>query len=205
MKNFITILITSIIFTNCNSQKNSYPDEIKKFQYELNTEYANATTSPLTKEDLATFKNLDFFDINEDYKIEAQFELTPNSPVFEMPTTTERLPLYKKYGIATFTLNNKTFHLSIYQNQQLMTDVEYENYLFLPFNDTTNGDTSYGGGRFIDLKTPKEGEKTITIDFNKAYNPYCAYSDRYSCPIPPKENNIETAIVAGVKAFKNHH
>jgi uncharacterized protein (DUF1684 family) len=71
--------------------------------------------------------------------------------------------------------------------------------LFLPFLDNTNGDTTYGGGRYIDLRIP-EGD-TIEIDFNKAYNPYCAYNSRYSCPIVPRENYLDTNIEAGVKKF----
>ena len=204
MKKLITLLLISITLTYCTSQNSAYTDEIKLFQYELNTEYADASESPLTKEDLKTFKALDFFEINEMYKVTAQFELTPNSPVFELKTTTDRLPLYRKYGIATFTLDGKKHSLSIYQSQDLMNSLEYENYLFLPFNDATNGKSSYGGGRFIDLEIPTVGSKTIIIDFNKAYNPYCAYNHKFSCPIPPKENSLNILIEAGVKAYKKH-
>ena len=148
---------------------------------------------------------MDFFDIDKNYLVEASLELTPNAPIFEMQTTTVRLPLYKKYGIARFTLNGKKCELSVYQSLDLMTSLDYANYLFLPFNDNTNGKTSYGGGRFIDLEIPEAGSKTIVIDFNKSYNPYCAYNHKYSCPIPPSENNLNVEISAGVKAYKEHH
>ena len=78
------------------------------------------------------------------------------------------------------------------------------NLLFLPFNDSSNGKTSYGGGRFIDIEIPENSSKSIIIDFNKAYNPYCAYNHKYSCPIPPKENLLVIPIAAGVKAYKKH-
>ncbi len=198
-------IFTAIVFFSCARKNASYENEIKLFQYDLNREFADASKSPLTEEDIKTFKALEFFDTDENYNIEADFELTPNTPVFEMPTTTERLPLYRKYGIAHFTLNGKKMALSIYQNQQLMSDFNYKDYLFLPFNDATNGTTTYGGGRFIDLEIPKEGSKKIRIDFNKAYNPYCAYSHKYSCPIPPSENNLPVAIPVGVKAFNQKH
>ncbi len=204
MKYSLSILVCFLFF-GCAKKNPSYENEIKLFQYDLNVEFSDATKSPLTAEDLKTFKALDFFDIDESYNIEANFELTPNTPIFEMPTTTDRLPLYRKYGMAHFTLNGEKIALSIYQNQQLMTDFTYKNYLFLPFNDTTNGTLTYGGGRFIDLEIPKEGSKTIRIDFNKAYNPLCAYNHTFSCPIPPKENNLPIAISAGVKAFKQNH
>ena len=198
-------IFTAIVFFSCAKKDSSYEDEIKLFQYDLNREFADASKSPLTEEDVKTFKALEFFEIDENYNIEADFELTPNTPIFEMPTTTERLPLYRKYGIARFTLNGKKMELSIYQNQQLMSDWEYKDYLFLPFNDATNGTSTYGGGRYMDLEIPSEGSKKIRIDFNKAYNPYCAYSHKYSCPIPPSENNLPVAIPVGVKAFDQKH
>lgn len=204
MKVILSILF-AIVFFSCAKKSSSYQNEIKLFQYELNREFADATKSPLTKEDIKTFKALAFFEIDKNYNIEADFELTPNTLVFEMPTTTDRLPLYKKYGIARFTLNGKKIELNIYQNQQLMTDFKYKDYLFLPFNDATNGTTTYGGGRFIDLEIPAGGSKKIRIDFNKAYNPYCAYNHTFSCPIPPSENNLPIAIPVGVKAFKQNH
>jgi len=201
MKYFLSILV-SIVFFSCAKKDASHENEIRLFQYELNREFADAARSPLTKEGLKTFKALEFFDIDENYNIEADFELTPGTPIFEMQTTTDRLPLYRKYGIAHFTLNGKKMALSIYQSQELMITVEYAEHLFLPFNDTTNGTLTYGGGRFIDLEIPKEGSKTIRIDFNKAYNPYCAYNHTFSCPIPPSENNLPVAIPVGVKAYK---
>ena len=205
MKNVVFTLLLIVISISCSTKKPSYEDEIKLVQYELNLQYADAEESPLTEEDLKTFKALDFFKIDESFRIEATFELTPGTPIFEMPTTTERLPLYRKYGIARFSLNGEAIELSLYQNQNLMSSVAYEDYLFLPFNDATNGNLSYGGGRFIDLEIPIEGSTTITIDFNKAYNPYCAYNSKYSCPIPPSENTIPVEILAGVKAYGKHH
>ncbi|WP_456375942.1 DUF1684 domain-containing protein [Lutibacter sp.] len=202
-KIFFTLLIIAS-FSNCSKQKPTYEDEIRLAQYKLNTQYADKDESPLTKEDLKTFKALDFFEIAKKYRIVAEFERTPNTPIFEMQTTTDRLPLYKKYGIARFTLEGKKLELSIYQDQKLMTNIEYEDYLFIPFNDTTNGSLSYGGGRYIDLEIPPKESNTIVIDFNKAYNPYCAYNDKYSCPIPPSENNLKIAILAGVKAYGKH-
>ncbi len=201
MKKPLFILFFISLFLSCSDKKTSYEDEIKLFQYELNTQYANAEESPLTEEDLKTFKALDFFEINENYKVTAEFELTPNTPIFEMPTTTERLPLYRKYGIAKFNLNGKNLELSLYQNQNLMNSLEYKNYLFLPFNDASNSKTTYGGGRFIDLEIPEKGSKTIIIDFNRAYNPYCAYNHKFSCPIPPAENNLPIDIPVGVKNY----
>lgn len=206
MKKILFILSLSITIVNCSdSKEQSFIDDNKHFQYDLNKQYANPEESPLTKEDIKTFKKLDFFEIDKKYKIEASLELTPNSPIFEFQTTTDRKPLYKKYGIAHFSLDGKKCSLSLYQSQNFTKSTEHSYSLFLPYNDTTNGDLTYGGGRFIDLDIPADGSKTIVIDFNKSYNPYCAYNHKYSCPIPPSENSLDVAILAGEKAYKEHH
>lgn len=117
-----------------------------------------------------------------------------------MKTTTERTPMYRVYGVITFTLNGKEHQLNIYQNLGLLNDEEYKDYLFLPFLDDTNGESTYGGGRYVESSIP-DGD-TIVIDFNEAYNPYCAYNKKYSCPIVPRVNYVETEVKAGVKAYK---
>lgn len=195
-------IITLLTLTFVQGQDNAYSLEIKNYQDTLNKEYANPEESPLTEEDLKTFKSLEFFPINQKYRIEAQFIRTPNEKPFKMATTTSRKPIYVKYGEAHFTLEGEKIVLEIYQNQKLKLIEKYENYLFLPFVDETNGFTSYGGGRFLDLKIPSN--ELIVIDFNKSYNPYCAYNHKYSCPKPPKENTIPIKILAGVKAYENH-
>ena len=205
MKKIVLLTILLFALSNCNTSPPSYEDTIKQFQYELNTQYADASESPLTKEDLPSFKGLDFFTIDKNYQIEAKLELTPESLVFEMQTTTDRLPLFKIYGIAHFTFNGEECSLNLYQSQDYSNAIGHENLLFLPFNDASNGTSSYSGGRFIDLETPSTESKTIIIDFNKSYNPYCAYNHKYSCPIPPSENNLPVAINAGVKDYKKHH
>ncbi|SNR46592.1 hypothetical protein SAMN06265371_103280 [Lutibacter agarilyticus] len=205
MKHIYFFILCIILFNSCHTPKQTYEDTIKQFQYELNTQYADASESPLTKEDLPTFRGLDFFTIDKNYQIEAKLELTPNSPIFEMQTTTDRLPLFKIYGIAYFTLNGEKCTLNLYQSQDYSNTINHQNLLFLPFNDLTNGISSYSGGRFIDLETSSAENNTIIIDFNKAYNPYCAYNHKYSCPVPPSENNLPIAITAGVKDYKKHH
>lgn len=201
MKNSLLILCLLLINIGCSQEKKEIPGETE-FQKELNAEYKDASTSPLKKKDLKTFKGLEFFPVDNKFKVTANFKTTPDSKVFKMPTSTDRKPEYRRYGIATFTIDGKEFALEVYQNQSLMKEEEYKDYLFIPFTDETNGFESYGGGRYIDVSIPKGN--TMEIDFNKAYNPYCAYNDKYSCPIPPRVNFLKTEIKAGVKAFKKH-
>ncbi len=201
MKKFIIILIC-LITLQLSAQENKNVKDSQKFQQKLNKEFANKEESPLTEEDFKTFKSIDFFPIDTAYIVEAKLNFIKNSKSFGMKTTTDRLPVYKLYAIATFKIKGIEYNLEIYQNQKLILTTDYEDYLFLPFTDKTNAVTSYGGGRYIDLKIP-EGDTTI-INFNKAYNPYCAYNHKYSCPIPPKANQLNVEINAGVKAYKEH-
>ncbi len=175
--------------------------DILMFQEELNAEFKNPETSPLPDRFRATFETLAFFEPDTNYIVEAKLIRTPEALPFAMPTTTGRQSTEVVYGIAKFTLNGKEHELEIYQSPDLITQKEYEDYLFLPFTDQTNGEETYGGGRYLDLRIPNGN--TIVLDFNKAYNPYCAYNKKYSCPIVPKENNLDTEIRVGVKDFKH--
>lgn len=198
-KLFVLIILISTL--SCARGKEPIPGETD-FQKELNAEYKDASTSPLKEKDLKKFKGLDFFKFDASYVVNATFERTPNETPFEMKTTTDRLPVYVKYGTVTFNLKGSNHQLNIYQNQDVIKKEGYEDYLFLPFLDDTNGEETYGGGRYIDLRFPEGNE--LEIDFNKAYNPYCAYNEKYSCPIVPRENYLELRVEAGVKAFKKH-
>jgi uncharacterized protein (DUF1684 family) len=172
---------------------------VEKFQKKINSEYADAKTSPLTAEDLAQFKSLDFYPINEKAFVVAQFIRTQDEKPFGMPTSTARKPMYVKYGEARFQLEGKEFKLNIYRNIEFSKKEEYKDDLFLPFSDLSSGKESYIGGKYIDLKIPT-GD-TIVIDFNLSYNPYCAYNHKYSCPKVPLENDLDIEIKAGVKKF----
>ncbi len=200
MKKIILLVFVLVLLSCKNNGKRAVVGE-SEFQKEMNAKFKDASTSPLTKKGLKEFKSLDFFPINEKYKVTAQLKKTPKAPVFNLPTTTDRVAVYKKYGILYFTIDEKQQELAIFQD--LHPSPEYANHLFLPFLDQTNGTTSYEGGRFIDVYiTDIKNDGTISIDFNKAYNPYCAYSDRYSCPITPQENSLDVEIKAGVMAYK---
>lgn len=186
-----------------NAQTSSYIEEVKSYRQQLNEEFANPEESPLTEEGLAEFDSLHFFPIDSNYRVMAFLELTPESKPFQMLTTTTRKPDYRQYGILHFVLKDTLCAIPVYQSLTLMKIKGYEDDLFLPFNDYTNGAETYGGGRFLDLRIP-EGD-SVLVDFNKAYNPYCAYNSRYSCPIPPKENKLPLHILAGVMHYHGKH
>lgn len=173
--------------------------EILAFQKELDQEYRDPETSPLPDRYRKDFEGLDFFAPDTSFRVMAKLVRTPEALPFMMPTTTDRKSKEVIYGIAHFTLKGKAYKLEIYQNQELMLQEKYRDYLFLPFLDATNGTESYSGGRYIDLSIPEND--ILVIDFNRAYNPYCAYNKKYSCPLVPKVNTLGLKVTAGVKAF----
>ncbi|HEX8268864.1 MAG TPA: DUF1684 domain-containing protein [Flavobacterium sp.] len=198
MKNLLLLLIMLSIF-RVSAQQKFDPASVAAFQNELNSQYADTKKSPLMASDLKTFKHLDFFPADSAFFVTAKLVKAKKQKPFKMKTSTDRLPMYVKYGTLYFELQGKKCELNLYQNAELIKKPGFDDYLFLPFSDLTNGKESYIGGRYIDVRSPK-GD-TIVIDFNKAYNPYCAYNHAYSCPIVPLENDLPVEVRAGVKAF----
>lgn len=199
MKHLFLFLLLPIVSFRTFAQPDSLQaiQEITAFQNKLNDEYKNREESPLDPGDFEKFQGHPFFPIDLNYRVVAKLTVTSGTPFFAMKTTTSRYSTERIYGYVSFTLKGREFRLPVYQSKDLMATAEYADYLFFPFSDETNGKETYGGGRYIDLRIPKEGEELV-IDFNKAYNPYCAYSARYSCPVVPAENMIDIEIPAGV-------
>lgn len=194
MKN--VLFAVCILLSYLVNAQNSY-EAASIFQNNLNADYADSLHSPLSTKDRLAFDGLPFYPIDTNLIITAHIELLNGEDIIEMETTTDRLPLYRPFYQATFKIDSIDCSLTIFQSEDLKTTAGYEDYLFLPFTDFTNGDGSYGGGRYIDLKITDSD--SIVIDFNRAYNPYCSYNKKYSCPIPPRQNDINYPIKAGVK------
>ncbi|TNJ42862.1 DUF1684 domain-containing protein [Tamlana fucoidanivorans] len=193
--------VVIVLLVGCSEKKRPIKGDTE-FQRTLNAEFKDATTSPLKVKDRKQFDGLNFFKFDSTYVVNAKFVRTPDELPFKMKTTTNRLPEYVKYGELHFQIKGESFKLNVYQDESLKQEKGYDDYLFLPFLDETSGFESYGGGRYLDVSIPKGNE--LVIDFNKSYNPYCAYNDKYSCPVVPRENYLKTKIEAGVKAFKKN-
>lgn len=172
---------------------------LEAHRQEMNAEFADSAQSPLDSADRAHFTTLDFFPPDLGFCIQARFLATPGEKSFMMKKTHNREAEYRRFGVVSFLFQGKEYSLSVYQNLSLSKKPGYQDYLFLPFTDATNGVSTYGGGRYLDLKIPPAD--SIVLDFNRAYNPYCAYSHRFSCPIPPSENDLPFEVRAGVKDF----
>ena len=196
--NRICILLFSLfLLLNCDNRKR-FNTDLTPFQREINDFFKDASVSPLKKRDLKNFRGLDFFTYDSTYLVTAKLTKTPKEKPFMMLTTTDMVVEYIKYGTVSFELLNNQYSLDIYKN---LEDPNERDNLFLPFLDDTNGNESYGGGRYINLDIPQVDN--LIIDFNSAFNPYCVYDEKYSCPIVPRENYLPLEIKAGVMNFLN--
>ncbi|MEL7123728.1 MAG: DUF1684 domain-containing protein [Bacteroidota bacterium] len=193
----IFLFFLFVVFVNAQTDK-TYKKALKEHRKSYKKAFVENDQGPLDNKGV---KKMDFYKANESFIVEAAVELTPDSKPFEMATYSGITKTYRKYATLSFEINGEPHQLAVYQNMKLMRMPMYRNRLFLPFKDATNGDDTYGGGRYIDMSTNNIVDGKIEIDFNKAYNPYCAYSDGYNCPVPPLENHLKSAILVGEKNY----
>ena len=187
------------LLTSFVASDKTYIKSIKKHRKERRREFRDPRRSPL-REGAKQFKRLVYYEISPEYRVEARLEETPEAIPFKIPTSDTNVTKdYVSFGKLHFTLGGRAHQLIVYKSLALSRLPQYRSYLFLPFRDETTGRESYGGGRYLDLQIP-EG-KHIQIDFNLAYNPNCAYSEGWACPIPPAENTLDVPVKAGEKNY----
>ncbi|RZK62399.1 MAG: DUF1684 domain-containing protein [Hymenobacter sp.] len=178
----------------------AHAQQVAAFQQHLNQEFSSPQESPLSASERRAFTTLPYYPTGYRYYVVGRLVRDSTAQLFPMATSTTRRPLYRKYGDVFFTLAGRQLQLGVYQSQDLLARPGLADYLLLPFTDLTSGHGSYGGGRYLDLRIPPNGGTTLLLDFNCAYNPSCAYSAGYSCPVPPAENHLPIAIPAGVRS-----
>ncbi len=195
----IIFSLFAVCILSCSSTKDrgpltKYERSIEKYRNNIHSEHL-ADESPFkTEEERAKFIGFKYFKTDEKYNIQANLEPFNVVDTIIMKTSSGKDRPFLKYGKITFGLNGNNHQLTLFKS------VGDNAHFFLPFTDETSGDLSYGGGRYLDLDANHKltNTNTLQIDFNKAYNPYCAYVDGYSCPIPPSENHVKTKLKAGV-------
>ncbi|WP_316797554.1 DUF1684 domain-containing protein [Pedobacter agri] len=192
------ILPILLLFISLNTFAQSYSEQIAKHRESYKQDFIKESNSPLKESDL---QNLHFFEADSTYKILADVEILKNEKVFKMPTYDGTSKEFYRYAKVNFKINGKAIIMTLYKSIALASNPIYKDLLFLPFTDETNNKETYGGGRYIDLSSKEIIDNKIEIDFNKAYNPYCAYSDGYRCPVPPEENDLQIALKAGEKTY----
>jgi uncharacterized protein len=146
-----------------------------------------------------------FYEPDVHYRVTAQVELLPNQSFFAMHASGNRALKAKRFAKLHFTLNGKPYELFAYQLGFLLDSKDNKDDFFIPFIDEGGGKSSYEGGRYLDFKMGDIIDNKLIIDFNKAYNPYCAFTTGYNCPIPPSENTLSVVITAGEKKFAKGH
>jgi len=198
MKEVKLVILLYLFSSVAAAQGNTYADSIRLFHAKYIKEHGAVKN--------ADRKHLHFFPADEKYRVAATVERIFEAPWFRMETSGKEKKVHRVYAILTFRLHDTTCKLYVYQSQQLMGMKEYADHLFIPFTDLTSGEESYENGRYIDLTIDDLENGYYLLDFNKAYNPYCAYvSDVYNCPVPPKENDLPVPIRAGEMKFGKSH
>lgn len=174
----------------------AYKTTITEHRQDRQTFFKRGSESPLSTVDKKKFKDLNYYPPNPDYRVNARLTPFQNQTILKIPTSDNKEKTYRKFAFAEFELEDKLHKVLLLKP----TDSENPNEVFLAFTDSTSGEETYGGGRYLDLEVSSNSR--IIIDFNKAYNPFCVFSDKYSCPFPPKENHIKVAVKAGEKDYK---
>jgi uncharacterized protein len=197
MRRLSTFLIILFISQASLAQADFYVKSIKAYQKKYVAEHEVVKGKDK--------KYFHFFPISSAYNVTCSFEKIIDTIGFTMKTSANTLKHYFKYGRLSFKMAGTDCRLFVYQSKELMQTEKYRNYLFIPFTDATTGDESYGSGRYIEFYIADIQNNILQLDFNKAYNPYCAYSAGYKCPIPPKENGLTVAVKAGEMNFGKAH
>ena len=176
----------------------TYADSIAQYRKQYIADLTGDARAPVKP---SQAKWLNFYKPDHSYCVWGTFKESPGSVPFMIETHSGKKKPFREYGTVAFAIHDTTMTLHIYQSIDLIKVAGHKDDLFIPFTDETNYDFTFGGGRYIDLSIKDIKNNMLLLDFNKCYNPYCAYSDGYSCPIPPAENRLHIEILAGEKLF----
>lgn len=196
------------IFNACQPEQNkklpespeSIIAQIRQWRQQKDHLFKNSSASPLLDEDKNNFTGLKYYPIDLRYRFEGAIVRYQHLNIDTIWDSHGNIRLAVRYGYFEFTFNGKKYRLQIYKF--ITGNSQARKHLFLGFTDATSGTETYGGGRYIDLE--ENPQNHYVVDFNMAYNPYCAYNPRYSCALPPKENHLPFPVRAGEKLFKPH-
>ncbi len=192
----IVVIGISVIYALQGGESDeAYVERILEERQRTERFMKSSDESPFAPGDIA-FNGLDFYAPQPAYKVRARLTPIESQKLVQMPTSTGEEEKYIRYAYADFEIEGQQARLLVLQ------PFDSQTMLFVPFSDATSGEETYGGGRYMDVEIPARTIKSIELDFNKAYNPYCAYNPTYSCPLPPKENMLKISISAGEKVYK---
>ena len=199
---FILTIAGLLVSTGCETKEQNdlnFAIEYNELRSSKDIFFKDDPGSPLLEEDKAIFKELKYYDPDPKYKFSGVVQKYEAPEVVEMLTSTSELRKFYKYGQFNFEIDGSEQSLQLYKP---VDDLGHDPYYFIPFKDKTNITETYGAGRYLDI--PVSETDSITVDFNKAYNPYCAFSPYYSCPLPPRDNHLSVEIKAGELNYKSY-
>jgi uncharacterized protein (DUF1684 family) len=198
---FLLFIVCSAFLPSCQiGPGDNYSQFLQQERMSKDSFMKWSKESPLERPQQIRFSELVYYAGDSNYRVVAEVEKIPTQDTIKMEDTRGAPMEYIRFARLHFRLKNTACILTAYKQLRLVKEGNDDGTLFLPFFDPTNGKGSHEGGRYIDLSY--KGGKEVTVDFNKAYNPYCAYTDNYSCPIPPLENKLSVAVEAGEKEFR---
>ena len=176
--------------------KTQFEQEVLSLRVDKDSFLKNDIDSPIPPDERPNFKGLNYFPPNSDYRVTSKLERFDTSEHIMMATSTGTQQAYLRCGAFTFEIEGRSLKLIVYKSAEDL----YARSLFIPFSDQTSGRETYAAGRYLDIE--EQGGSDYELDFNMAYNPYCAYSEEYTCSIPPAENKLPFKILAGEKNYK---
>ena len=177
--------------TNKSSQviDSEYTKSIQNLRSDKDSYLKKDTASPI--EDKVKFTGLKYFEVNQAFKITGKIDRVTSGQTINIAMSGGEVEEYEAYGNIKFEIEGVKCTLKIFKTP--------EGNLFLPFKDLTSNNETYGAGRYLDFGVNDVKDNQITIDFNKAYHPYCAYNQTFTCPVPPAENTLNVAVKVGEK------
>lgn len=199
----LSVFLTNFVFSQQNEQTVAdHKKEVEAYRAAKDQQMVDAESSPLSSDQKISFKGLNYYNIDMNYKFNAQYAANETPGDVSLTTSTGGTIKLKKTGTVTFDLNGETVSLAVFQNNNLPEFSNNPTQLFIPFTDLSNGKDTYANGRYLPIKLPAEGNMVV-LDFNYAMNPYSAMNDKLWSLIPPSGNNIEQAIGSGERKFED--
>lgn len=197
MRGIFAVLLI-LLFLPMYGQILSFKEEIRLYR---SKNWAGLFSDPRTTVKPGDSVYLGYYPVRESNKVFCEVELLQDQPSFQMPTYSGQEKTFRRHAVLHFRWKGKKLRLTAYKNQQLVSPL-YQNHLFIPLKDLTTGKKTYAGGRYLDLQATAIQNGQLILDLNRVYNPWCAYSNGYNCPIPPVENHLKVALKVGEKDFK---
>ena len=198
------LLITALLHAGCRHRSEHVGETTQADSTHYNVlrerqvkdDFFHSANSPLLTAERGNFKGLDYFPVNPELRFQVRLQRYSSPRAIRMATNTGEIRSGLLYGFFEFEIEDRNCQVQVYRLEESFSEPA----LFIPFLDATSGDETYEGGRYIDLTENTSG--IYDLDFNRAYNPYCAYNPEYSCPAPPTENTVTAHIRAGEKKYR---